>query len=121
MPAGIGAIVMSTARASQVVAFYRSLGIPLVEEDHGDGVVHWACELGDVHFAIFDAAAPGGAPGYHEAGSTFCGFVVDDLAAAIERLRSLSTVVVQEPVEMPWGLRAVVLDPDGRPVEVFER
>jgi uncharacterized glyoxalase superfamily protein PhnB len=103
------------------VAFYRSLGIPLVEEDHGDGVVHWACELGDVHFAVFDAAAPGDALGYHEAGSTLCGFVVDDVVAAIELLRSASAIVVQEPIEMPWGLRAVVLDPDGRPVEVFER
>jgi uncharacterized glyoxalase superfamily protein PhnB len=120
MTAGVGAIVMSTTRTSQVVAFYRSLGIPLVEEDHGDGIVHWACELGDVHFAVFEAAGSGHAPGYHEPGSTFCGFVVDDVRSAVELLRSSSTIV-QEPIEMPWGLRAVVVDPDGRPVEVFER
>ena len=34
-------------------------------------------------------------------------------------LRALGSVVLQAPTSMPWGVRAVVKDPDGRPVEVF--
>jgi hypothetical protein len=52
MATRVGALAVSTARTSEVVAFYRTLGVPLAVEDHGDGVEHWACEVGDIHVAV---------------------------------------------------------------------
>ena len=116
----IGALVVGSAQPEQVVEFYRRLGLPLIEENHGDGVVHWACELDGVHFAVFRGEGDGTAPGYHQAGSTCVGFAVDSVADAIATSRSTGATIVQAATEMPWGLRAIICDPDGRPVEVFE-
>jgi hypothetical protein len=76
---------VSTSRAAEVVEFYRTLGLPLVEEDHGDGAQHWACDVDDIHLAVLATDGAGDAPSYHEPGSTFCGFVVDDVSALTER------------------------------------
>jgi predicted enzyme related to lactoylglutathione lyase len=119
MATHLGALVLTTNRVAETLAFYRTIGLPLREEDHGDGVVDWACEVGGVHIAVFGTDAGGQAPGYHAAGSTFSGFVVSDVEAVLADLRALGSVVLQEPTEMPWGVRAVVADPDGRPVEIF--
>jgi hypothetical protein len=50
MATRVGALAVSTARAEDVVRFYRTLGLPLAAEDHGDGVEHWACELSDIRY-----------------------------------------------------------------------
>ena len=118
--ATIGALVVGSSQPEQVVDFYRGLGLPLAEEDHGDGIIHWACELAGIHFAVFRADGDGTAPGYHEAGSTCVGFAVRSVSDAVTASRSAGARVVQEATEMPWGLRAIICDPDGRPVEVFE-
>ena len=49
----------------------------------------------------------------------FGGFVLNEVDAVLADLRALGSVVLQAPTSMPWGVRAVVKDPDGRPVEVF--
>jgi catechol 2,3-dioxygenase-like lactoylglutathione lyase family enzyme len=49
--------------AARFTEFYRDvLGLPLVEERHGNAPQHWGCELGDAHFAIDprDGARPPG-------------------------------------------------------------
>jgi|JI9StandDraft_2_1071091.scaffolds.fasta_scaffold50110_2 lactoylglutathione lyase len=117
--AHLAALVLTTNRIVETLTFYRTIGLPLSEEDHGDGLVHWACDVGGIHFAVFDADGDGEAPGYREPGSTFCGFVVNDVDAVLADLRALGSVVLQAPNSMPWGVRAVVKDPDGRPVEIF--
>ena len=38
-----------------------------------------------------------------------------------DAVRHMGTQILQEPAEYPWGRRAVLRDPDGRPVEVFTR
>lgn len=118
---GAGAIVMSTGRPDEMLDFYRALGVPLQMEHHGDGVLHWAADIGDLHVAVFPVFGEGDAPGYRQAGNTFVGFVVDSVDAAVAAVFDLGAAVIQQPTEMPWGRRAVVVDPDGRPVEIFER
>jgi catechol 2,3-dioxygenase-like lactoylglutathione lyase family enzyme len=46
----------------------------------------------------------------HELGT----FMVDDLDAVVERIRSAGYRIVEEPTDQPWGVRqAAVVDPDG--------
>ena len=142
----LDALVLHTTRSKETVAFYRAIGMPLEEERHDDGPVHWACELGPVHFAVFDVGSPGAraegangagpgaagagmgaagagagngrSPGRRQAGATQLGFQVSDLRAAVDALREGGAAVLQEPEEVSWGHRAVIADPDGRPVEL---
>ena len=78
-----GVILVSTEPA-RLVRFYRdTLGVPLAEERHGDSELHWACELGDVHFAIHPAVDyPGEAT---TAGAVKIAFMVFELDPLVER------------------------------------
>jgi catechol 2,3-dioxygenase-like lactoylglutathione lyase family enzyme len=98
-------------------AFYTALGVSLAEEQHGSGPVHYAAELGDAVFELYPGK-PGAAPERTAAGATLLGFRVDDLDGALAAVRASGAPVVSAPAETPWGRRAVVLDPDGRAVEL---
>ncbi len=117
---GFGALVLFSANLDRAVAFYRAIGIPLDTEQHDDGPPHYACELGDTHFAVFPAPT-GTAPPYRAGGCTFPGFVVESVVESLNAARLLEAPVRQEPEHYAWGLRAVIEDPDGRPIEIFER
>jgi hypothetical protein len=59
----LSSFVLFTGRIEQAVLFYRTVGLRLDDEDHGDGPVHYATEISGVHFALFDAEpASGRAP-----------------------------------------------------------
>lgn len=118
--AGVGAVVLFTSRLEAVAEFYRALGVPLESESHDEGDPHLACDIGGVHFAVFSSGDAGRAPQFGTSGCTFVGIAVASAHAAVAAVRDLGAAVLQEPADYPWGLRAVVVDPDDRPVEVFE-
>ena len=122
----IASVVLYAADFEATVAFYRAVGLPLEDEDHGDGPVHAAIELGDVHFAIYPAenaspdsgSAVGHAVPHRAAGSVFPGFYVDSLDAVTQ---ALTGSIVRDHEQMPWGCRVLVLDPDRRTIEINQR
>ena len=119
---GVAAIVLWTARVKEVEAFYRELGFPLRESQHDDGPVHWTCELGGVHFAIYPQEDGGDTPPeYRAAGASLLGFEVESLDETYRAAKRVGAGVLIRPEEVPWGRRAVILDPDGRTVELNER
>lgn len=120
----VASIVVFSDRLGETVSFYRALGVPLVEEDHGDGIVHAAGDMSGVHMAVFEAKGPCSNRGWRAAGSTFVGFWVVSLEATLEALSALAfspAVVLAAHEQMEWGCRAVVTDPDGRAVELNQR
>ncbi len=110
-------MVLWTSRLDELIEFYKALGLPLEEEDHGSGPIHYACDLGSAHFAIFEGK-PGAAAGRGYGGGTMVGLQVTDVDQAYDRAIALGAATVWEPRDMPWGRAAQVLDPDGRPVEL---
>jgi predicted enzyme related to lactoylglutathione lyase len=116
----LGALILFTGEIERTVAFYREIGIPLEEEQHEDTPVHYACELGGVHMAIHEVG-PDRAPRWRSGGSEYFGFAVASLDEAVAAARRTGARIKQEPEEFPWGPRALVEDPDGRIVELFER
>ncbi|MFQ5986328.1 MAG: VOC family protein [Thermoplasmata archaeon] len=116
----VGALILFSHRVSAVVRFYEAIGLELQPERHEDGPVHYVSELGPTHFAVFESP-PGEAPEFKTGGSTFPGFTVDSLEDALSGARSVGARVVQEPTPYPWGMRVLVVDPDGRVIELFQR
>jgi lactoylglutathione lyase len=116
-----GALVVYAADPARTAAFYRAVGVDLEDEDHGEGPLHFAAELGRVHFAIYPAQTPGRAPARRAGGASFPGFYVTSLDQVSAALAGLGAAVLQPHQEMPWGCRILVEDPDGRPVEVNQR
>jgi predicted enzyme related to lactoylglutathione lyase len=117
----VASIVVFSADHARSAAFYRAIGIPLEDEQHDQGPLHYARELGAVHFAVYPTTSQGSAPDWRESGSTFPGFYVDSLDTAAASLSLLHAPILQEHEQMPWGCRIVAQDPDGRPIEVNQR
>lgn len=114
-------IVLFSNQSDRTVAFYRSVGVAFEEEEHGDGLVHSAADVGDVHMAVFPTHDGPAAPGWRAGGSTFVGFYVDSLDQTVAALRRLGFTILADHQVREWGCRAVVEDPDGRAVEINQR
>jgi lactoylglutathione lyase len=117
----ISSLVLFAADLDKTAEFYRAIGLELEHEDHGEGPVHFAMELGGVHFAIYPTEQNGRAPARRSAGSSLPGFYVAALDEVTGSLRRMGASVLTEHEQMPWGCRVVVEDPDGRAIEVNDR
>lgn len=114
----LDACVLSCQDLTAAGAFYRALGLPLEDEQHGEGPLHAACELGGLHFALYGSQNPGQATPRQTAGATMVGLRVESVDAAFAAGLAAGGLAVQEPADFPWGRRALLEDPDGRVVEL---
>lgn len=113
-------LVLRTANMEAMLAFYRAVGLAFVQEQHGSGPVHYSSEIGELVIEIYPAEE-GHAPDRKQGGATMPGFSVTDLDGALSNLRQLGIEPLSAPKESAWGRRAVVLDPDGRAVELSQK
>ena len=109
-------LVLKTRQLDGLRRFYGSLGIELTKEQHGKGPVHYAARVGDVVLEVYplpdnDTSADA---------TTRLGFAVPSVAKVVQALQAVGTPIVREPQVTQWGLQAVVRDPDGRAVELYE-
>ena len=118
MVSAVNAIILKTEKLEETYVFYLALDLPLEKEKHGTGPAHYACDLAGVHFAIYELDPWKGPERRSRSHDTMVGFAISDLDAALEKLKPLNTKIVIPPEQVPWGKRAVVMDPDGRPVEL---
>lgn len=112
-------LVLRTADLASTRSFYEVFGLSFLEEQHGSGPVHLSCERDGTVLELYPGK-PGQAPERLNAGATMLGFSVESLDATLEKLKALNVTVVTAPKDSPWGKRMVVLDPDGRAVEISE-
>jgi predicted enzyme related to lactoylglutathione lyase len=108
-------VVLRSADIARAAAFYSKLGIEFVREKHGSGPEHLACSLGKVVLEIYpntDANVDSPAR---------IGFLVQSVAETVAAVQNGGGVIVSQPKESAWGLRAVIADPDGNRVELMER
>ena len=106
-------IVLRSLQPQRTVSFYQTLGLHFQEERHGSGPVHWAANFQGVVLEVYPARNP-----EDIAPAVRLGFAVEDPAAILERLKAAGAEVASDLKDSPWGPRAVVRDPDGRPVEI---
>jgi lactoylglutathione lyase len=109
-------IVLRTPHLKGLKAFYQALGINLVEEQHGKGPAHHAGKLGETVLELYPLAADDAVADK----TTRLGFAVGNLDDVLNGVRTLGVTVITSPQQTPWGLRAVVHDPDGRAVELYQ-
>ena len=109
-------LVLKTPQVDRLLAFYQALGVELAEEQHGSGPLHFAGQIGDAILEVYPLPDEDGVAD----ATTRLGFAVDRLIEVVQSLREAGTVIVSEPRETAWGLRAVVRDPDGRAVELYQ-
>ena len=93
--------------------FYAAIGLSLILEKHGSGPEHYASELGSLVLEIY----PGKVETVEQG---LLGFQVSDINDCLLALHELGVQPLVSPQNTARGLRAVVLDPDGRKVELLQ-
>ncbi len=119
----IASLVLFASDLNAASAFYRAIGVELIDEDHDEGPVHAAAELGGIHFAVYQAEDGVGvrARAWRSASSDFPGFFVESLEAVTAHLTAIGARLLEGHQQRPWGCRIVAEDPDGRAVEINQR
>jgi len=95
----------------ELKSFYTSLGVEFQSEKHGKGPEHYAATLSNDLVLEIYPAADGTTPDT----ALRLGLSVPDLGDALRALGQSGA-----PRQTPWGLQAVVRDPDGRTVELLQ-
>lgn len=107
-------IVLKTTQPDALHGFYTQLGFQFVEEQHGKGPVHFSAALGDGVLEIYPL------PDDAETDATTrLGFAVEGIEGIVKRFAGTADVI-SKPKTTEWGTRAVVRDPDGRSIELYE-
>ena len=110
-------LVLRTKQLERLRDFFHPLGVSFAAEQHGNGPLHYAGELGGVVLELYPLAQDVQAEDH----LTRLGFAVGDLATTLHALEAAGAAVISKPRQTEWGLRAVVRDPDGRAVELYQR
>lgn len=110
-------LVLKTRQLEQLREFYQALGVELSQDRHGNGPAHYAGRVGETVLEVYPLAEDAGAVD----ATTRLGFAVGDLGQVVEALRASGAGVTSPPKLTTWGMRAVVQDPDGRAVELYQR
>ena len=119
MISGVEAILLISDDAKALSDFYREqLGLPMVEEEHEGVPLHYACDIGTVHFAIHPAE---GWPGIavHDSQSPVIVLQTND-AEAVARKVAAAGLEVAGPSDHGFALVAAFRDPDGNQIEVLQ-
>jgi lactoylglutathione lyase len=114
--------ILTTRDIGRALAFYRDLigGTVTYQFPGPDGEPDYVgLELGTSHLGIGRDPAAEVPPGRR---AISLWVYAEDCDAAIARLRSAGVVILEEPVDQPWGERvARVQDPDGNEVIIGGR
>ncbi len=108
-------LVLRTPQPDRLRRFYQVLGIHFAEERHGSGPLHLAGQVGDTVLELYPLPEEGGT-----VDSVRLGFSVPCLSETVLTLEVDGATIVSRPRSTEWGTRAVVRDPDGRSVELYE-
>lgn len=116
---GVSAILLISPNAKALARFYEdALGLPLEDEVHEGVPLHYACELGGVHFAIHPAEGWPGVP-TRDAQSPVIALRTRDAKAVAERLAA-NGFDAAGPYDHGFARVVTFRDPDGNLLEILE-
>lgn len=107
-------LVIRSAIPAELSTFYANFGYNFDHHQHGNGPWHYAATLAGLTLEIYPLK-----PSQPEADKHLrLGFVVDDMKGVLKRL---GAEILSPPQDTEWGRRAVVIDPEGRRVELVAK
>jgi predicted enzyme related to lactoylglutathione lyase len=107
-------IVLRSTDLRRAEEFYNLIGVTFNRERHGSGPEHLSSQLGPLVLELYPLE------GAASTSSVRLGFRVGSVGETVMKLSESGVRVVTPPTNGLWGLRAVVVDPDGHRVELAE-
>ncbi|RYG56290.1 glyoxalase/bleomycin resistance/extradiol dioxygenase family protein [bacterium] len=111
-------LVLRTPEPKALLPFYEALGLEFVEEQHGNGPLHFSSTLGEFVLEIYPLKA---GMSDENLNTPMLGFRVDSLDETLEKLRAAGAKIGGEPKVSEWGRWCNAFDFDGRTVQITER
>ena len=109
-------LVIRTKDIQKIANFYSLLGFSFDYHQHGNSPFHYSTTIGKTVLEIYPLAK-----GQIDADKNLrLGFEIDDFEKTIEILKGQNALLL-EPTETEFGWMAVVLDSDGRKVEIYKK
>ncbi|MCS3732799.1 VOC family protein [Mucilaginibacter dorajii] len=109
-------IVIRTSDMPRLVGFYQLLGLTFDYHKHGASPYHFSAEVEELIFEIYPLAK-----GQTDTDKYLrLGFEIADFDETIATLKDSNVLLASEPVFTEFGFMAVVIDPDGRKVELYK-
>ncbi len=110
---------MHSRKMNEMVRFYRAIGLPPVKQFAHDDLLHVQLRAPAFDLWILEGDA-GKAPKPHGAGSTWLCLQVSAIDAAVRAAKQAGGRILFQR-ESGGVKRAVLLDPDGRAVDLTQR
>ncbi len=107
-------LVLKTHNVAPLCAFYESLGFIFAEERHVSGPPHHSAPLSDGIIEIYPLPADQTVDS-----TTRLGFAIADPDTVVAGITGLGGRLIKPGRDTPWGYMALVVDPDGRTVELY--
>lgn len=114
----VSSMTVKTSNMTALVEFYKIIGLDLKPKQVKLGSEIFKTEIGGVELIFYpvDGKEISFPPPFQ------LSFVVPDLDVVFHQLALLSNAtVVMDPIELPDGKMAVVLDPDGHSIELIQK
>jgi lactoylglutathione lyase len=110
-------ITLNSSQPELLLRFYSVLGFHFSQKQVDKGSLAWLGQLGEMALEVY---------GIKE---TFSGrspnvqlsFQVAGIESIIEKVRDLKLQIMMEPLQSSIGTIAIVMDPDGRSIELIQK
>ncbi len=109
-------ITLNSAQPDLLLRFYSILGFQFSQKAIDKGSSAWVGQLGEVNLEVFSVkeSFSNNSPGVQMS------FHVKSVENLIKAFREMKSQVMIEPMQTKNGIMAIVMDPDGRAIELLE-
>lgn len=101
----------------KLVDFYALLGFSFDYHKHGNSPYHYSATIDGTVLEIYPLTKSQPEADKH----LRLGFELDDFDLAVVSLKKAEAQFASEPAQTDFGFMAVVVDPDGRRVELYKK
>lgn len=110
-------LVIRTLEIARLADFYALLGFTFEYHKHGKSPYHYSAPVGNTTLEIYPLAK-----GQTEADKELrVGFALDDFENTMATLKDRGVEFVSEPMQTDYGFMAIIIDPDGRRIELYKK
>lgn len=109
-------ITLNSNQPDILVQFYAILGFVFVKRNVDKGSSTWVGTLPNMEIEIFGIRETF----THTSPSVQLSFEVQDVSQVVQKVKTLGTQIMMEPLETKSGLMSYLVDPDGRSIELLQ-
>lgn len=109
-------LVLRTRDTKLLADFYSLLGIQFEYHKHGNSPYHYSATIGLTVLEIYPLVK-----NQIEADKNLrLGFGIENFEQVMDKLNILQVDFAQEPTQTEFGFMAIIIDPDGRKIELYK-